>query len=189
MHPNILEILFKHKNEIFRKLSDLRGLYYIDHVSITLIDPDHEITIFSITPSVEFNLIVQGLWHFDRSFNPAHYAPGKLLFWDKAYLNGYQNDLKYIKETQHDFSLGFNLLRKVDNFNLIYSFATRKTGIDLKKYYQSMICDLYSFGDYGYRQLRDIYDQYSDKYPAPLVEVDNQIAHMRSYLKLIVNNE
>ena len=188
MHPNILSILFNHKNEILKKLSDLRGLHYIDHVSLILITPQREIIVLSITPSVEFNLIIQDLWQYDMSFNPIHFTTDKLLFWDTAYLEDHQIQLKFVKEIQHGFAFGFNLIRKIHDFHLIYSFATRKDELELRNYYQSIVPDLYSLGDYGYKQLREIFEHYTAN-SLPPCAVPNQISPMHNRLRLVVNNK
>ena len=189
MHENILNILFKHKNEIFRKLSDLRGLYFIDHVAITLINPNNEIVVLSLTPSVEFKLIMQGLWKFDMSFNPLSYTNAEMLFWNKAYINGYHNEIKCIKETQHNFSLGFNLIKKIDSFNFIYSFATRKNTKGLQKYYEDLRQELLMLGDYAYKLLRDIYVQYENTYTPPFLDETKIFTKQKSHLKLVVDNK
>lgn len=188
MHPNIMDVLFKHKNEIFAKLNDIRGIYYLDHIAIILINPHNEIIIFSITPSVEFNLLAHNLWEFDLSFNPSAYKAHDLLFWNKAYVNPYKNQLLSIKETQHNFQLGFNILRPIDNFNLIYSFATRQQGLESQPYYQELANELLSLGDYSYRQLRHIYTQYSALIP-PVIESNAHNKRIKNYLRLIINNE
>ena len=183
IHPNIFDILFKHKSEISRKLSDLKGLYFIDHVALSFINPEREMVIFSTTPSVEFNLLAQGLWQFDKSFNPNSYRDQEILFWDKAYSHGYHHEIKRIKETQHHFSLGFNVMRHINQFHFIYSFATRHTESDLHDYYQGLIPALLALGDYGYKQLQPIYQQYSH-HRSPMIEA----SRVKKHLKLIVNN-
>ena len=189
MHDNILDILFNHKNEIFRKLSDLRGLYFIDHIAITLINPNNEIVVLSLTPSVEFKLIMNGLWKFDMSFNPLSSINGDMLFWNKAYANGYHNEIKRVKETQHNFSLGFNLIKKIDGFTFIYSFATRKNTKGLQKYYEGLKQELFILGDYGYKLLRNIYVQYENTYTPPFLEETKIFTKQRSHLKLVVDNK
>ncbi|MFC3908831.1 hypothetical protein ACFORL_07045 [Legionella dresdenensis] len=183
IHPNIIDILFKHKKEISRKLADLKGLYFIDHVSLVLINPGDEMVIFSMTPSVEFNLLVQGLWQHDLSFRPQTYVNQEILFWEKAYTAGYQNEIKRVKETEHHFSLGLSVMRKINSFHFIYNFATRHTGVDMRSYYQELVPALYALGDYGYKQLQPIYQQYC-QYASPLIEEP----YKKKHLKLIINN-
>lgn len=188
LHPNTLDILFKHKSEIFRKLGDIRGLHYIDHIAITIINPNNEIVVFSITPSVEFNLVLQGIWEFDLSFNPKYYTDSNIVFWDKFYGSGYVNRIKEIKEIQHNFTLGFNLIRKIEDFNIIYTFATRHNHANLKQYYMSIVGELFALGDYGYKLLRNLYIEYSEEHPPLLIDSPNNAKKIKKHLKLIINN-
>jgi len=120
LHEDILEILFKHKEEIYEKFIDLRGVYLIDHLAIKIIDPNNKILVFSITPSVEYNLIVQGLWRHDKSFSVNFQKNNSFYVWEKAYSAKYFNEIKFVKEFKHGFTLGFNISKKINNFNLIY---------------------------------------------------------------------
>ncbi len=54
LHEDILEILFKYKENICNKFDDIRGAFLIDHFAIKIIDQNNKILIFSITPSVEY---------------------------------------------------------------------------------------------------------------------------------------
>lgn len=69
LHENILDILFKHKKEISLRLSNIRDLYYTDHVSINILTPDNKILIFSITPSVEYNLTITNYGNMIKVFS------------------------------------------------------------------------------------------------------------------------
>lgn len=188
LHDSILDLLFKHKNEISRKLSDIRGIYNIDHVAINIINPSNEVAIFSITPSVEYNLVIQNLWRFDGSLCPLNYTDGSFFFWDQAYINKYAKEIKLSKEIKHGFSLGFSLAKKVGQHHLVYSFATRSQEHHLKEYYKLMINELWLLGDYGYNLIRDIYDQYSNTHTSPYIGSGKQAEKHKSHLKLIINN-
>lgn len=188
LHENILEILFKHKEEIHKKLIDLRGTFFIDHIAIILIDPDNRIVIFSITPSVEYNLIVQGLWKHDYSFSSDFQKNNSFYPWEKAYSERYFNEIKSIKELKHKFTFGFNISKRINSFNLIYSFATRNKNNGLFEYYSSFINELSGLGDYGYKLIQNIYAKYlNPKFHLPSISCKkNQVP--RHSLKLITNN-
>lgn len=188
LHINVMDILFKHQSQISKKFSDIKGVFNIDHVAIIIVNPRNEMVLFSSAPSVEFNLIVQGLWKFDMSFNPGFHTEGKILFWEDAYQNTYKKEIKYTKETQHNFSLGFNLIRKIQGFNLIYSFATRQNKSNLYEFYENLTQELISLGDYGYKLLRDIYGYYSDNYDPPIVDSSNHPSKKERHLRLITGN-
>jgi|GEM_PF-1616877 len=189
LHPDILDILFKHKEEIYRKLIDLRGTFLLDHISIKIIDPNNTILIFSITPSVEYNLIVQGLWRHDKGFS-ANFQKNNFFYpWEKAYCKDYFNEIKQIKEFKHGFTFGFNIPKKLGGFNLIYSFATRSKNDGLLDYYQNHINELTNIGDYGYKLIHSIYLNYCNPiFDAPSID-GKQNYYRKPFFRLIVNNK
>ena len=190
LHENVVDILFQNKNEISRRLSDIRGLYHIDHIAINIINPLNEVMIFSITPSVEYNLFAHELWRYDQSFSPLSFNDQALFCWDEGYDRRYFNDLKNLKEKKHHFNLGLNLVRKIEQFQIVYSFATRSQNENLLPYYQDQASRLFLLGDYGYRLIRDIYQKYCDTYIPPIIGNDIFTATKTApHLRLIVNND
>ena len=189
LHEDILDILFKHKKEIYKKLIDLRGTLLLDHIAIKIIDPNKKILIFSITPSVEYNLIVQGLWKYDKSFSIKFQNNNYFYIWEKAYSEQYFNEIKYFKEHKHGFTLGFNTSKKIGAFNLIYSYATRSKNVELLDYYRNHINELLGLGDYSYKLIHNIYANYCDpNFNIPSITY-RQNSHKTPILKLIVNNK
>jgi hypothetical protein len=188
LHDNILDILFKHKEEVHRKMIDLRGTFLIDHIAINIIDPNNKSVIFSITPSVEYNLIVQGLWKHDGGFSVMFQKNNNFYMWEKAYNQNYSNEIKQLKETKHGFTLGFNLSKNLERFNLIYSFATRSKNEGLFDYYSCHINELFMLGDYGYQSISNLYSSYCDlSFRLPSL-ISKQRYDKKTHLKLIVDN-
>jgi len=189
LHCNTIDLLFKHKNEISRKLCDIRGICSIDHVAINIINPSNEIAIFSITPSVEYNIIINELWRFDNSLCPASYEEGSLVWWDQTY-SEYSAEIRQLKEKKHGFSLGFNLLRNIEGYCLVYSFATRSQENNLKEYYISIIDQLFHLGDYGYKLIRDIYLQYCTPLNVPpYISTNIHLITKKPYLRLMIGGK
>jgi len=187
LHKNIMEILFKHKHEIFKRFSDIKGVFHIDHIAIKIINPANEMVIFSITPSVEYNLIAQELWRHDHDFLCNNYKLNKLYMWEESYSKRYFSEIKYIKELKHGFTFGFNIFKKYENFNLIYSFATRSQNNDLRQYYKNHTHEIIELGDYSYKLIHDIYIKYCQlEFAAPFIS-DKKSFLKRPYLKLIIN--
>lgn len=186
LHKDILDILFKHKEEIHRKLIDLKGVFLLDHIAITIIDPSNTILIFSMTPSVEYNLIVQGLWQYDKSFS-ASFQKNNFYPWERAYCKNYFDEIKQIKELKHGFNFGFNIPKKVGAFSLIYSYATRSKNNGLLEYYQNHINELINIGDYGYKLIQSIYINYCN--PTFDIPIISENYYKKPFLRLVVNNE
>ncbi len=189
LHEDILDILFKHKEEIHRNLIDLQGTLLIDHIAIKIIDPNKRLVIFSITPSVEYNIIVQGLWKHDKSFSLHFHDSNKFYSWEEAYSQSHFQTIKQVKEIKHGFTFGFNVFKKVDEFNLIYSYATRSKNNNLFDYYLSHINELYSLGDYSYRLIHNIYIKYCEPYWILPSMTGTQTSQSKPFLKLIINNK
>lgn len=188
LHDSIMTILFKHKREIAKGLRDIKGIHNIDHVAIIIINPNREISIFSLAPSVEYNLIVNDLWKLDNTFNPNSLENHSLTWWENAYHPSSINKLRQIKEDAHKFTFGLNLVQKIEEFTLIFSFATRSNIKNLKEYYLNLKDELFRIGAYGYKHIRDIYMQYSEPFIAPMLNSDNNLNVRKPYLKLIINN-
>ena len=188
LHNNTLDILFKHREEVQNRLIDMRGTFLIDHIAIKIINPNNEIVIFSMTPSVEYNLIVQGLWKHDNGFSRNLQNLNKLCLWEDAYSKENFDELKATKEFKHGFTFGFYIPKKHGELNLIYSFATRNKNDNLIDYYHHNLEEIAALGDYGYKLIHGIYSKYC--YPdfyAPSI-TEKRYNPVKSLLKLIVNN-
>lgn len=189
LHEDIINILFSHKQEVHKKLIDLRGAFLIDHIAITIIDPGGKVIIFSITPSVEYNLIAHNPWKHDFGFSIKFQKNNSFYIWEKAYSKKFFNEIKQMKETNHGFTFGFNISKKIDSYNLIYSYATRNENSDLNDYYHSHVNELSRLGDYAYTLIHNIYKKYNDS-DAPLPTIDcNRNYFAKPFLRLIVNNK
>jgi len=187
LHENILDILFKHKEEIYKKLIDLKGTFLIDHISIKIIDPSGKLLIFSITPSVEYNLIVQGLWKHDKSFSITFQENNDFYPWEMAYSKDYFNEIKYLKEIKHGFTFGFNISKKLGDFNLIYSYATRSKNNGLPDYYEKHRNELAHMGDYGYKVISNIYANYCNPNLDIPCTTDKKNYPQKPFLTLLIN--
>lgn len=188
LHESILDILFKQKGEIHRKLIDLRGTFLIDHVAIHIIDPNKRLVVFSITPSVEYNLIMQGLWRFDQSFSDSYQKSNSFYAWENAYLKDYYERIKFLKEKKHGFTYGFSVSKKVEEFTFVYSYATRSKNNELEEYYRAHLSELITLGDYGYKLVREIYQHYCYPIEPPSLTSLEKKPPMVN-LKLIINNK
>lgn len=190
LHKDILEILFRYKEKICNKFNDLRGTFLIDHLAINIIDPSNKIVIFSSTPSVEYNLISQGLWRHDKSFSVSYQMKNRFYSWETAYEENHFEKLKLIKQINHGFSCGFNLSKKIGSFQFIYSFATRHQKPDLLEYYRGHINELFSIGNYGYKSISGIYEKRFGKVITnPELSENKSIGFFPPFLKLISNNK
>ncbi len=178
LHPNILEALFKHQSEITLKLSNVRGLFKLEHIAIIILNTHDEIIVFSSTPAVEFNLLEKELWQFDESFKPKNHLDGSFFWWEQAYSNAHREVIKAKKESSYGFTLGFCLARKINEEHIIYSCATRSVEKNLRQYYEDHKKELLAIGDYAYELVHDVYAKYR-----------GNASKKKNFLRLIVSND
>lgn len=160
LHPKILEALFKNQREISLKLSNIKGLFKIEHIAMIILTPDDEIIVFSSTPAVEFNLIEKNLWQFDESFKPHHHRDGSFFWWEEAYANGYREKIKEIKQSSYRFTVGFCLARKINKEHIVFSYATRSRDKNIKEYYENHTKELLTMSDYVFGLIQNVYVKY-----------------------------
>lgn len=186
LHEDILEVLFKYKEKICNKFHDIRGTFLIDHLAINIIDPNNKIIIFSTTPSIEYNLISQGLWKYDRSFSISYQIENRFYSWEKAYEEEQFEKLKLTKQINHGFSCGFNLSTRIESFQFIYSFATRHQLPNLIEYYRGYVNELLAIGNYVFKAVNEIYEKRFEKIILiPDIKVDKTLGSFAPFLKLI----
>ncbi len=155
LHEDVLEILFEYKKKMHSKFNDIRGTFLIDHFAINIIDSNNKVIIFSATPSVEYNLISQNVWKYDKSFSARFQRENRFYSWETAYEKKYFEKLKLIKQTNHGFCFGFNLSKRFSSSQIIYSFATRYEKANLLEYYREHINELSAIGDYCYKAINE----------------------------------
>lgn len=188
LHENILDILFKHQGEVHKKLIDVQGTFLIDHIAIKIIDPNSKIIIFSISPSVEYNLIIHNIWQHDLSFSRDFQKLNDFYEWEKAYSKEHLQQLKFLKQQKHGFTYGFNISKIMGAYTFIYSYATRSENKNLHEFYFNNIAGLSGLGDYGFTLIRNIYKQYCcPDFELPNIPYTNNQSS-KPTLKLIINN-
>ena len=185
LHPEIIEILFENRRYIKNVFSDLNGLYDIAHIGLTCIDPSQECIVFSTTPNIEYNLIAQNFWLYDHCFYPDPVEKNTLLWWGDEH-----EKIAKIKLENNRFTLGMSIVRPVHDFCFIYSFATKETYQDFRRYYSEHLFHLIDIGDYFYKSIRSLYATYNRNYtPPPLFQLNSKEAgrNIRSCLRLVKN--
>ena len=123
-HPRLLDMLFACKSNISLIFKDVLGLHEINHISVTRIDHNQEILIFSSTPAMEYNLFTGNLWTFDNTWNPAWFQLCTRALWETLYHPEHYDELYYSRQIKHHFSAGLSLAVFEDNAHYIYSLAS-----------------------------------------------------------------
>ena len=188
LHSEIVTILFENRRYIKTIFLDIHGLYEIAHVGLTIIDPSADLVVFSSTPNIEYNLIQQNLWRNDPCFSPSIQNNHELSWWNDHKIT---SDLEKIKLKNNQLTEGLTISRQINDFYLLYSFATRSKRVDLRAYYASNLFGLLDLGDYFYKSIRSIYSSYCKTIALPeLGDLTSRVSTINNSakLRLIANN-
>lgn len=164
LHPEAIDIPFKHKKEINYLFKDVLGLCHLDHISVDIVSPNEIMTYFSTKPALGYNLISQNLWKYDGCVSPSIYKNHSFYCWEDAYASQYAANLKKFKESEFGYTFGFILVRIINGFHIIYSFATKSLNKEIKDVFLNNLNDLLKIGDYCYNQIHPIFINYCNGY-------------------------
>ena len=170
LHRDVLNISYKHRYEIKKVFKEILGIYGIDHFSLDLVRPDGEMIFLSATPSHGYEICKRGWGKYDGVISPEYYENFEFYWWKDARHKRYGQEINYIRNIKHKFKHGFMLVRKVDDFYLIYSFATKSCDPNFPSVIINKLNELFGAGDYIYNEMREIYAEYTGIWAPPLIE-------------------
>jgi len=173
LHKDILLISLNNYNIIKKTYSAVLGLNAIDHLSINIVNPNGEMVFLSSTPYTGINICSSDLLTYDSSIHPKTYENRKFYWWEDCYASQMKFELKLEKEIKNNLSLGFILTKKVENFYILYSFATKEKDPEIKKIIEQYQGELVNMGDYCYSEIRSLYERYSGGYNPPYLNSIN----------------
>lgn len=148
LHPHFLDMLFAFKGKALPIFKDVLGLHHVDHIAITHINDDYQLTTLSSTPSLEYNLFSSSLWHHDLTYNFQWVNLCLQDSWTHLYQAPHYDDLYYHKQIKHDFPLGISLACKNLSGWFIYSLASHKACQHTKTLFTTEYEKFYQMGNY-----------------------------------------
>ncbi len=125
---------------------------------------------FSGTPQHAFEICNRGLGQYDGIISPKYYENFEFYWWTDATHKAYAEEIRKIREDMLDLKHGFMLVRKWNNFYLIYSFATKKTDPTFQSVVVNKINSFLKMGDHVYSLMRETYSIYTGNYSPPVIE-------------------
>lgn len=167
-HPDVLTIPFSHKKEQSRIFRDVVGLCGVTYISVELINPSGEYLFFSSLNAVNFNVISQHLWPYDGSMSLTFIKNESQFFWKDTFHPIYKHQLYQVKQQAFGFKWALSLVRKLQDFYVVYGFASQAACLSSEGVAFSN--ELLRLGDYCYRQIRPIYQLYLNHEEAPLLK-------------------
>ena len=170
LHQDVLQISYKHRYEIKKVFKEILGLYNIDHFALDLVRPDGEMIFLSATPSHGYEICKRGWGKFDGIIAPEYYENYEFYWWKDARHKDYAKEINYIRHVKHQFTHGFMLVRKLDDFYFVYSFATKNSDPYFPSLIVNKLNELFGVGDYIYNEMRETYAEYTGIWTPPLIE-------------------
>lgn len=166
-HKEILTISLFNLKEIKEAYQKVLRLNYLDHLSINIINPNKEIIFLSSTPQTGSNVCSSDLWLQDSSIHPKTYEHQKFYFWEDCYAKDFKAILKKEKELKNGLYCGFICAQKVEEFYILYSFATRFSDPKIKAHLHSSRNILKEMGNYCYNNIKPLYQRLYPNMKAP----------------------
>ena len=179
LHKDILSISLYEYKCIKKAYSAVLGLNAIDHLSINIVNPSGEMVFLSSTPHTGINVCSSDLWLYDSSIHPNTYENKSFYWWDDCYFPPMRSVLKREKEVKNNLHFGFVFVQEIEDFYLLYSFATKENDPEIKKVIERYKNTFVDMGDYCYSEIKSIYEQYSAGYQPPTISRKNNFFNNR----------
>lgn len=170
LHKEVLNISFLHRHKIKTVFSEILGIEGIEHFSLDLVNPSGEMLFLSGTPQHAFEICNKGLSQYDGIISPEYYQNNEFYWWNDAAHKAYAKRIRQIREYYLGLINGFMLVRKWNDFYLIYSFAAKKNTIDFQTKIINKLNLLLQMGDHCYSKVKDIYEIYCGEYDPPIID-------------------
>lgn len=167
IHQKSQTISIENYWQIKKVFKEIIGLNYIDHFSIGIVDPDHNRVNISYTPSILYNACAEGWLRFNGALSRTYYEIFDMFVWDHCYDKRFFNKIKFLMEQRYGLTIGISLVKKINNFHLVYCFGTKQDKhllfdsiAENKKHFLAM-------GDHCYHLIKNIYIDYCHDYDLP----------------------
>lgn len=183
LNPEAKRLIFEHARPAHHVFSDVIGLHDIDHLALTTISPQNELTILSYKPAVEFDLITTDLWHYDHSYHPDFFKTRQCKLWSDLYDPNKYAELIQVKQHSKHLRAGISTTLSYNNCILLLSFATQSKHPDAGQRLLEAHPDLIKMGRYCFQKISHLFLPYLGKTTA-----QKKSRIFSPYMQLVVNN-
>lgn len=166
-HKDVLTIGIENFYKLKMAYSEVIRIRNFDHFSINIESPDKKLAFLSCNPAVSLTLMKSGLLPYDGSVSPTIYRYKSTYIWDKCYIPKYAERIKKIKEYKFGITKGVVFVRKIKGFCIMYSFATKKDGVEFLEDIIEYGEEYLKIGDHCYNLIKPIYSQYIINHSTP----------------------
>ncbi|MFY7697712.1 MAG: hypothetical protein ACOVQX_02690 [Legionella sp.] len=160
LNPQLLDLLFAHKGSVSTIFSDVLGLLNLDHIAIAYLNHKQQLTIFSSTPSLEFNLFNSPLWRLDKTYRPSWYTSCGQASWQELYTRSHYDQLYHVKQNIPGYHRTISFAVKQEENYLVYSFASHSQQPITKEIFAQQHEQLLKIGQYCTKGLLPLFGDY-----------------------------
>lgn len=170
LHQEALITSYRHKFEINKVFKEVLGVHGIGHFSLDLVDPNDTMVFFSGTPAHAYEICRRGYGKYDGIISPEYYKNFEFYWWKNASHFLYAEDINQIRSQILKLKGGFMLVRRWNDFYLIYSFAAKSNEIEFQTNVVNNINAFLQIGDWAYEEIRETYAEYTGEINPPVIE-------------------
>jgi hypothetical protein len=182
LNPDAHKLIFEHARASHTVFSDVIGLHDIDHISLTTISRQYELTCMSYRPIIEFNLMETGLWLFDGSYHPDFFKTRQYKLWTDLYDPNKYTELMQVKQHTKHMRAGLSTTVSYNNCILLLSFATQSKHPEAGQRLLEAHPDLVKIGRYCFQKISHLFLPYLGKTTQKKSRISSP------YMQLVVNN-
>lgn len=160
-------ISFENHWKLFKVYNEIIGLENIAHFSINIVDPRGEMTVLSYNPGIAHSMYRDKTYVYNGSISPTYYKNYDVYTWEESHDPRFREDMVNILQKKNGIELGIVFTKKIGDFVLLYSFATKKNGKNFKENAISNKATFLCMGDHCYNLIKPIYQAYSADFEIP----------------------
>lgn len=183
LNPLASTIIFQHKREVRRVFGDVIGLHDIDHIALTTVSPQFELTFLSYTPSIEYDLITTDLWAYDHAHHPDFFKKRQCKLWTDLYHEDKYSELMHVKQHTKHLRAGLSTTLSYKHCTLLLSFATKSKHAEAGQRLLEVHPELIQIGRYCFQNISHLFMPYLGK-----ISHRNTSRIISPYMRLVINN-
>lgn len=170
LHQEALDILYRYNYEIKRICKRFYLKSNFEHLSLYLIQPDGGMVFFSDMPSHTHELCKHQYHQLEGILSEKYYKQFEFYWWRDVIHRPDDIKIESIRSDVVQLQHGFVLVRKWNDFHLLYSFAKTKYDIHFELNVSNRLNTFLKIGDHVYEELRPFYANYIEPYQPPKIE-------------------
>jgi hypothetical protein len=175
LHKDVLLMSFENQWHIRKAYKEIIGLNDVDHFSINIVPPNGEMSVISYNPSIVYQIFQDGTYLYNGTISPTYYEALDFYTWDQCYDKRFHSQVKQSLQTKNSIDTGIVIVHRAYGFNILFSFASKRTHGDLFVNAAENNKDFLKMGFHSLDLIKGIYSQYYDSHEMALIKQPDYI--------------